>query len=421
LHSALPAAHSRFNIPIELFADTSLNVPKQTELAELFRRTVLIVWDEAPMQHRHCAEAVDRMLQDVRSCRKLFGGVVVLFGGDFRQCLPVVPKGSQSQIKDACLTSSYIWNKVRVLRLTENMRLQSAPMTDAERVKALAFGDWLKRVGDGLHDGAERDAVRVPTEHIVKTDDGLLDFVYPSLGRPFASEEAAMSYFVERALLAPTNADVDDLNRRLIGRLPKDAYERTFFSADSVLETDSRPTPNANQQLWPIEYLNSITVGGYPLHVLKLKVGCTILLLRNLDPGAGLCNGTRLLVTRLQPNAIHGRILGGDFHGNKAYIMRVGLDTPKSTGLPFILRRRQMPVRVGLALSINKSQGQSLGTVGLFLQKPVFTHGQFYVGVSRAKFPHGLKIRLEDSDEGMRGETKNIVYKDVLLAAAASH
>jgi ATP-dependent DNA helicase PIF1 len=141
-------------------------------------------------------------------------------------------------------------------------------------------------------------------------------------------------------------------------------------------------------------------------------------LLRNLDPNAGLCNGTRLLVTRLLPNAIQGRILGGDHHGESAYVPRIKLDSPASAKLPFVLRRWQFPVRLGLALTINKAQGQSLATVGLCLTKPVFTHGQFYVGLSRARFKDGLKMLLEDSDEGRRLETKNIVYTDVLHAVA---
>ena len=73
-------------------------------LGELLQQTSLIIWDEAPMQHRFCAEAVERTLQDVRNCTtQPFGGVTVVFGGDFRQILPVIVKGSHSEIVSSCL------------------------------------------------------------------------------------------------------------------------------------------------------------------------------------------------------------------------------------------------------------------------------------------------------------------------------
>ena len=71
--------------------------------------TKILIWDEAPMQHRHAFEAVDRTIRDIRdSYNQAFGGLTVLFGGDFRQCLPVVPHGSSAQIVASCLKRSYL-------------------------------------------------------------------------------------------------------------------------------------------------------------------------------------------------------------------------------------------------------------------------------------------------------------------------
>ena len=58
---------------------------KQTQEAELIRRTVLVVWDEAPMTHRHSIEAVDRLFRDIMGNDEPFGGKTVVTSGDFRQ------------------------------------------------------------------------------------------------------------------------------------------------------------------------------------------------------------------------------------------------------------------------------------------------------------------------------------------------
>jgi ATP-dependent DNA helicase PIF1 len=78
-------AHSRFKIPINITFESLCNIASNSELADLIRVCSLILWDEAPMMHRHCFEALDRTLQDITQCRLPFGGKVVVLGGDFRQ------------------------------------------------------------------------------------------------------------------------------------------------------------------------------------------------------------------------------------------------------------------------------------------------------------------------------------------------
>jgi ATP-dependent DNA helicase PIF1 len=64
-------------------------------------------------------------------------------------------------------------------------------------------------------------------------------------------------------------------------------------------------------------------------------------------------------------------------------------------------------------MTINKSQGQTLSTVKVYLQRPVFTHGQLYVAMSRVKSKNRLKYLIEDEDGNCTNETKNVVYKEV--------
>jgi hypothetical protein len=124
-------AHSHFKIPVQgLNSMSTCYINRDSELAALLQTTTLIVWDEAVMMHRHVFEAVNRSLQDIMAVINptfkflAFGGLVVVFGGDFRQILPVVPRGTRGDVVAAALNRSSIWQHVRVLKLHTNMRVQ---------------------------------------------------------------------------------------------------------------------------------------------------------------------------------------------------------------------------------------------------------------------------------------------------------
>ena len=189
-----------------------------------------------------------------------------------------------------------------------------------------------------------------------------------------------------------------------------------LFSADSI-DSDSY-----DASLYPIEFLNSLSVPGLPPHVLNLKIGAPIILLRTIDIHSGLCNGTRLIVENIQPHCITSKIITGPGKNNIALIPRINL-TPSNTRLPFTFSRRQFPVKLAYAMTINKSQGQSLTKVGIYLPQCVFSHGQLYVAFSRAQDPENVKtfiIPIENKQGPMPSPlnntyTSNVVYRNVLL------
>ncbi len=123
-------AHSHFKIPVQGLNSTSTcYISRDFELAALLEAAVVIVWDEVVMMHMHVFEAVNKSLQDIMAIINLafkflpFGGLVVVFGDNFRQILPVVPRGTKGDVVAAALNRSSIWQHVRVFKLHTNMHV----------------------------------------------------------------------------------------------------------------------------------------------------------------------------------------------------------------------------------------------------------------------------------------------------------
>ena len=143
-------AHSRFGIPINPNESSTCNISRGSDLGELVKEANLIIWDETPMMSKHCFESLDRTLRDIMNNPgdKPFGGKVIVFGGDFRQVLPVINGAGREEIVFAALNSSYIWEHCKVLELTKNMRLL-ANISEHEKRDIEYFSKWILDVGDG--------------------------------------------------------------------------------------------------------------------------------------------------------------------------------------------------------------------------------------------------------------------------------
>ncbi|XP_076900374.1 uncharacterized protein LOC143554528 [Bidens hawaiensis] len=334
-------AHSRFLIPINLTEDSIFPVKGNTDVYELLKKTSLIIWDEAPMIHKHAFEALDMTLNDVmngdsgNSSEAVFGGKVVVFGGDFRQILPVVT----------------------------NVGCRSS---DIQNIRE--FADWLLDIGQG-NVGGPNDGEAVIDIH-----------------------EDLLILNSDRALLAPLNEVVQKINERMLDLFPGEEVE--YLSSDSLAECEDL-SEDFDPQLYSPDLLKG-PVTGMPNHRLVLKVGVPIMILRNINHKKGLCNGTCLPVVSLGRRVIEAKVVSGMNIGYRTLISRVSL-TPTDKNLPFRLKRRQFPISVCFAMTINKSQGQSLSRVGLYLKDPVFSHGRLYVALSRVKTKDGIKcVRKSD-------------------------
>jgi len=329
------------------------------------------------MMHRHCFEALDRSLRDIPeninngSLDIPFGGKVVILGCDFRQILPVIPKGTRQDIVYASINSSPLWNHCEVLRLTTNMRLlHGSSSNDIE--ERSNFSQWILGIGDGtigdINDGDVQ--VRIPDD-LLLTSSGdhkasMVDCIYPSL----LDNMHDPTFFQDRAILTPKNIIVQEINDYVMSLIPGE--EKTYLSCDSPLSSNSNV--NRPDDVHTPEFLNTINASGIPNHKITLKIGIPVMLMRNLDPTSGLRNKTRLIITRMGRYVLEARVITGDNIGEKVYIPRFSL-SPSDSRIPFKFQRRQFPISVYFAMTINKSQGQSLKQVGIYLPQSVFSHG----------------------------------------------
>ncbi|OWY94255.1 Helitron helicase, partial [Phytophthora megakarya] len=143
--------HSTLRIPLKLSEFSTCSLPWQTQKAELIRNAILIIWDEAPMMYRACFEAVDRSFCDItKNDLEPFEGKVMVFSGDHRQILPVLKDATRAETLEACFKSSPLWNHLKKVHLTENMRVRTEP-DPASAAELADFSEFLLQIDEGRY------------------------------------------------------------------------------------------------------------------------------------------------------------------------------------------------------------------------------------------------------------------------------
>ncbi|XP_021767527.1 ATP-dependent DNA helicase PIF1-like [Chenopodium quinoa] len=264
------------------------------------------------MANKANLESLDLLLQDLCENTLLFGGKMVVLGGDFRQVLPVVPHKSQKQAVES-----------------SNGELQKS----------------------------ENEFVRLPegmVHHLVAGEDPIIKIVsatFPELN----DGNMTPDIFTDRAILTPLNDDVDLVNSALINQF---ARESVVYESFDIMLYDTC-------NIYPTEFINKLCPGGMSPHELVLKKDCLVILLRNLMPSSG---------------------------GN----------------YPFLSERKQFPIKLSFAMTINKSEGQTLNSVLLYLPRSCFSHGQLYVALSQAKKAKNVVVYTTKAPEGYHPDSTSV-------------
>ncbi|KAL1316722.1 hypothetical protein AAHE18_15G085900 [Arachis hypogaea] len=212
-------AHYKFAITLTPDEFSTCNIKQGSSLAELIVIAKLIIWDEAPMMSKFCFEALDKTLKDLMRFKDdhnqhlPFGGKTIVFGGDFRQILRVIPKGTRQDIVNASLNSSYLWQHCEVLKLTVNMRLQS--ITTDDQVEGLKqFVDWILQVGNRLSDRSSDgcNSINILPEFLITNYSDSIKAIMEAIYSDHIGDMCNESNLKGRAILAPTVNAVDEVN-----------------------------------------------------------------------------------------------------------------------------------------------------------------------------------------------------------------
>ena len=398
--------HSRMKAPKNPTAESMLNISNQSNLGSLVQMARLLLIDEATMLHRFHLEALDRNLRDLMGKPDIpFGGKIIILAGDFRQCLPVIRKANRARIVKACINKSNLWSHFQVHCLLENMRVKASGDPVLEQ-----FDEWTLGLGNGTANN-ENERVIIPENMLIQIKCNMEDdkkveeeCMKELCRRVFPDLEMNLSdptWLEGRAVLAPTNKEVDTIN---------DLMETWMSGVSTKLSSADTLENYQHVMTFNTEILNKECPSGFPRHILNLKPGMLLMLLRNINPKDGLCNGTKLIYMR----TINNKLLVCKLAGSEKEVLIPRIKFITYPGIyDFEWTRLQFPVRVAFSTTINKSQGQTLKQVGLWLRTPVFSHGQLYVACSRVGNPAALHIAIGQQSDEQLAQTDNVIFKDI--------
>jgi hypothetical protein len=340
-------AHHALHIPIPANDSSYCSFT----LAEKFiiKNADLVIWDEASMISNTVADTVNRSFQDIMDNGRPFGGKSIIFTGDFKQLLPVVRGGSG---ENHTIQRCEWWPMIRRLCFDQNWRACQDP----------EFAAMLLSVGEG-----HINEVPIPVGSQATSNDDLIERVF---GNNLLEAD------VNAMVLSLTLDDADEINNRCIQNMA--GCEREAHAADTFVHCKQ-------PDLYPKEIVSGMRMPGAPPSCLTLKLGARYMVIKNMMKT--VFNGVRCqLVAFAGSKCVFVKLISGPGSGSTMLLPScVFVIHAEQSGLPFVIRRRQLPLILSFAVTVHKAQGQTLSKVGLYITTAIFTHGQLYTALSRTR------------------------------------
>ena len=346
------------------------------------------------MQHKHNFTIINASLCNILQFSDVFDKISAILDENFAQITFVISRENRSAQINVSIRSFWIWNHLTVLKLHQNMRIQSS-LNNQQFVK------WIDRMSYDFDLYDVRSLLFMIINHY-ETSRSFIHHVYSS--HNLTQAHTSSNFFRGRAILCSHNDFVNLLNRQIMNGFLESA--RLFTLIDTIKNNDVEKTENISTK-----YLQTLESSEFLLSQMYLKIETSIMLLRNLHSHERMCNDTRLIITHLHRDCIEDRILRSEFDEGIRLISRIKLISKKDD-YSWVLSRKQFSIRLCFAMIINKSQEQSLSIVDIDLSLFCFSHEQLYVALFRVTDVRRLLILFHLFKNQC---TNNVVYSEILL------